>query len=106
MSPVEVGGAGKPAVTKPAEKPKEKKPTRQERKTKIVSEGKPFSYVGKRTGKFSCICGAVGKHAIVLKDKNGKEVLVGGTCLAETGVQIPKEPKPASGAAAKAEDSK
>lgn len=74
----------------------EKKPpslTRAQKIQQAVDAGKPFSYVGKRTVPFTCICGGKGKNAIVLKDKSGKEVLVGNTCLKYTSVVIPKPPR-------------
>jgi len=83
----DAGSGSQPAA--PAA-PKAPKVSRMERIAKIVDEGKPFTYVGERTGDFKCtLCGGKGIHAIVLKDKNGGEVLVGATCLRRTGCVKP-----------------
>lgn len=78
---------------KEAKAPKEKKP-KVDRKAKvqaIVDAGKPFTFVEKRKVQdFECICGSHGQNAIVMKDKNGKEVLAGESCAAKCGVTTPK----------------
>lgn len=67
---------------------------RREKISQAVQLGSPFVYVGTRkTDKFECICGSTGKNAIVLKDKDGKEVLVGNTCIKYTGVPRPEKEK-------------
>ncbi|HDY90352.1 MAG TPA: hypothetical protein ENH82_19815 [bacterium] len=100
----DAGGKGKSEAKK-----KTPSLSRTQKIQAAVDAGKPFSYVGKKTEPFQCICGGKGKNAIVLKDKAGKEVLVGNTCLKHTGVVVPKaarkpketpEDKPAAAAAA------
>jgi len=67
--------------------------SRREKVEAVVASGKPFVLEGKRVAPFACVCGAKGKNANVLKDKNGKEVLVGNTCLKYFDVK--KNPVPA-----------
>ena len=91
---VEIGNDVKgKAKGKSEQKKKAPKLTRQQKIQKAVDEGKPFSFVEKRKEPFQCICGGKGSNAVVLKDKNGKEVLVGSTCVKYTGVTIPRKPK-------------
>jgi hypothetical protein len=60
--------------------------TRTAKIESVVKAGAPFTYDAAATaarpqGDFECICGAKGKNAHVCRDKDGKEVLVGSTCL-------------------------
>lgn len=76
----------------------------QKRKDKItaaLAAGSPFTYKAVRPGvPFQCICGAEGKNAIVLLDKDEKEVLVGSNCLRYTGVELPARERKAREATA------
>ena len=70
---------------------------RQEKIKQALADGSPFTYKENRTlPEFTCICGAQGKNAIVLLDKNGQEVMVGSNCLKHTGVTVPKQQRTAA----------
>lgn len=70
----------------------------EKRAAKVAAavSGKTFAFKEEREQKFSCICGSVGKNAIVSVDQNGAEVLTGRTCLkylmttAGVAVEVPK----------------
>ena len=75
-------GAGRPNLVQ----------RRQEKIKQAVEAGKPFTFKERRDGiegGFDCFCGAHGKNAIVLSDRNGKEVLVGNTCVTYTDATVP-----------------
>lgn len=100
MSPIELGDK-KEVVTpekgktekdpKGATEKKEPKISREQKIQNAFNAGKPFTFSGKKkVQKFQCVCGAYGQNAIVLKDKNEKEVLIGNTCVKKFGVDVPK----------------
>ena len=92
QTPGDTGGApgAKPNLTQ----------KRTERRNEALANGTPFTFVRTEVGEFQCICGSTGKNAIVLHDRNGAEVKVGGKCLEYTGVTLPKTERAATGPSA------
>jgi hypothetical protein len=75
---------------------------RRQEKIKEATEGHSFTFNRLENGQeFTCICGAVGKNAIVLNREDGVEVKVGSNCLkqmkdaAGTQVTVPRQPREA-----------
>jgi len=55
-----------------------------------LAKGKYTVVEADRIGEFRCcVCGRVGKHATVLKNEKGEEMLVGKTCLKLSNIKLP-----------------